>query len=72
MTTSNVSKLQDGTYKFFLTNYEKCNKANRRLKQYRDGKSLYKFQEGEEGIFVVKDADLLKICKVLGIALEDT
>lgn len=66
---SDISLNADGTYKAFVLNYEKCNKLNRRLKQYRDKHKLYKFKENEEGIFIFKSSDLLKISKILGITL---
>lgn len=58
MTTSNILLQKDNTYKVFVCDYRACNNINKWLRQYKDARVLYEFQEGEEGIFYFTINDL--------------
>jgi hypothetical protein len=58
MTASNIVIQKNNFFKAFVTDYRACNNINKRLRQYKDGTALYKFTEGEEGIFIFTINDL--------------
>lgn len=64
MEFTNITKTTTG-YKAFVTHHKACNSINRRLRQFKDGKSLYTFNDGEEGIFLFKEQDYLFVKSVL-------
>lgn len=55
---NNIIKLNNGMYKAFVQNFQACAKINKRLRQYRESHSNYKFTEGDEGIFVFSETQL--------------
>lgn len=58
MTASNIVIQKDNLFKVFVLDYRACNNINKRLRQYTDSDGLYKFKEGEEGIFTFTINDL--------------
>jgi len=58
MTASNITPKGTNSFKAFVLDYRACNNINKRLRQYTDGDSLYKFKEGEEAIFSFTINDL--------------
>lgn len=59
MTATNIVIQKNNSFKAFVSDYRACNNINKRLRQYKDSATaLYKFTEGEEGIFIFTINDL--------------
>ena len=58
MTATNITPTGTNTFKAFVQDYRACNNINKRLRQYKDGKALYTFTEGEEAVFFFTINDL--------------
>lgn len=61
-----VLEKQGDKYKLFCESYKACNRINKAYPQYKqDNGKLYRFQEGEEGIFFIPSEFYKKALKIL-------